>query len=54
MIIASIIEELKKVNDELEEQIKSAHLGLRNNTLSRCRIARTKVQEAITELLEAN
>ena len=48
------VKELKKVSDSLEEAITSAHKGLRTGTATRCQRARTLIQEAISELLEAD
>ena len=47
-----IIEQLKEVSNQLDEQIKSASRGLRPGDRDRCQFARMKIQEAITKLLE--
>ena len=47
-----IIEQLKEVSNQIDEQIKSASRGLRAGEKDRCQFARMKIQEAITKLLE--
>jgi len=47
-----IIEQLKEISNQLDEQIKSASRGLRTGDKDRCQFARMKIQEAITKLLE--
>lgn len=51
-MIDEIIKELKAISEKLDVQITSASRGLRLGDQDRCEFARTKIQEAITRLLE--